>query len=46
LARRGYAMLHWTAAGRTCWVVSDLNAADLREFATVFRQRLEQPAGR
>lgn len=46
LTRRGYAMLHWTAAGRVCWVVSDLNAADLHDFATVFRQRLEQPTGR
>jgi anti-sigma factor RsiW len=46
LTRRGYSMLHWTAAGRVCWVVSDLNAADLHEFATIFRQRLEQPAGR
>ena len=39
--RRGYTLLHWTAAGRTCWVISDLNADELREFADLFRKRLE-----
>ena len=45
-SRRGYNLLHWTAAGRTCWVVSDLNAKGLLEFANLFRDRAEQsPAG-
>jgi anti-sigma factor RsiW len=44
--RRGYTLLHWTAAGRTCWVISDLNADELREFADLFRKRLEPAARR
>jgi anti-sigma factor RsiW len=43
--RRGYTLLYWTAAGRTCWIVSDLNAEELREFAALFRLRLEPAAG-
>jgi len=42
--RRGYNVLHWTAAGRTCWIISDLNAEELREFAALFRLRLEPAA--
>ncbi len=39
--RRGYTLLHWTAGGRTCWVVSDLKAEELREFAALLRLRLD-----
>jgi len=42
--RRGYNVIHWTAAGRTCWVISDLKAEELREFAALFRLRLEPAA--
>lgn len=38
---RGYTLLHWTAGGRTCWVVSDLKAEELREFAALLRLRLD-----
>jgi anti-sigma factor RsiW len=44
-ARRGYTFLHWTAASRTCWVISDLNADELREFVAVYRTRLERASG-
>jgi anti-sigma factor RsiW len=44
--RRGYTLLHWTTGGRTCWVISDLNAEELREFAALFRLRLDSKAGR
>jgi anti-sigma factor RsiW len=42
--RRGYTLLHWTEGGRTCWVVSDLNAEELREFAALLRLRLDSKA--
>jgi len=41
--RRGYTLFHWDGAGQRCWVISDLNADELREFASAFRERLEQP---
>jgi anti-sigma factor (TIGR02949 family) len=34
LSRDGYHLLHWTAGGMSFWAVSDLNAAELHEFAT------------
>jgi anti-sigma factor RsiW len=34
--RRGYNLLHWTQNGMDYWAVSDLNAAELREFAALF----------
>ncbi|MFL4976494.1 MAG: anti-sigma factor family protein [Microvirga sp.] len=34
LSRDGYHILHWTAGGMSFWAVSDLNAAELHEFAT------------
>jgi RNA polymerase sigma factor (sigma-70 family) len=33
LSVRGYNVLHWTKAGITYWAVSDLNAAELTDFA-------------
>jgi anti-sigma factor RsiW len=45
LTRRGYTLLNWNGTGRVCWVISDLNAGELRDFASEFRQRLEQPSG-
>jgi anti-sigma factor RsiW len=38
LARQGYQMIRWTDNGRTIWVVSDLNAEELREFAELLRR--------
>ncbi len=34
--RRGYNLLHWTRNGMDYWAVSDLNSAELREFAAHF----------
>jgi anti-sigma factor RsiW len=34
--RRGYNLLHWTRDGMDYWAVSDLNTAELREFAALF----------
>jgi hypothetical protein len=31
-------MIRWTDNGRTIWVVSDLNAEELREFAELLRR--------
>ncbi|SRR6266568_1986670 len=31
--RQGYNLVHWTAAGMTYWIVSDLNLAELQQFA-------------
>jgi anti-sigma factor RsiW len=45
LTSRGYSLLHWTGSGRVCWVISDLNPSELREFATDLRQRLDATAG-
>ena len=32
LARQGYHLIHWSKAGMTYWVISDLNDTDLQEF--------------
>jgi mycothiol system anti-sigma-R factor len=32
LARQGYHLVHWSKAGMTYWVISDLNDTDLQEF--------------
>lgn len=31
--RQGYNLVHWTASGMTFWAVSDLNTAELEQFA-------------
>ena len=36
-ARQGYNLVHWTRAGMTYWVVSDLNQSALQEFAKLFQ---------
>jgi anti-sigma factor RsiW len=38
LARRGYNLVHWTEGGMEYWAVSDVNRADLQEFARAVRQ--------
>ncbi len=35
---RGYHLLHWTGAGFTTWVVSDLGVSELGQFAALLRQ--------
>ncbi len=34
---RGYNLVHWTQAGMICWAVSDLSAAELKQFADLVR---------
>jgi anti-sigma factor RsiW len=36
--RNGYNILHWTQQGFAFWAVSDLNAAELRDFEAVIEQ--------
>jgi len=36
--RHGYNMLHWRRAGVEYWIASDLNAAELRQFAELLRR--------
>jgi anti-sigma factor RsiW len=31
--RQGYNLIHWSSAGMTYWIVSDLNLAELQQFA-------------
>ncbi len=35
--RQGYNLIHWNGSGMTFWAVSDLNAAELREFAELIK---------
>ncbi len=37
--RQGYNILYWRKSGMNFWAVSDVNAADLEEFARLARQR-------
>jgi len=36
VAKRGYNVLHWNDAGMAFWAVSDLNAAEMRDFAAAY----------
>jgi anti-sigma factor RsiW len=38
LTRRGYNLIHWTRGEMDYWAVSDLNAEELRQFASHFEQ--------
>jgi len=35
---QGYHVVHWTANGMTYWITSDLNPAELQQFAQLLRQ--------
>ena len=39
LVRRGYNVIHWTKAGMTYWVVSDLNRQELQQFAQLVQNQ-------
>ncbi|HSD11458.1 MAG TPA: zf-HC2 domain-containing protein [Candidatus Binatia bacterium] len=39
LARQGFQVMHWWDRGMSHWAVSDLNAAELAEFAALVRER-------
>ncbi|WP_422085521.1 anti-sigma factor family protein [Variovorax sp.] len=43
-ARQGYQLVHWTQGGMQAWAVSDLNAAELQNFAALLRERSAAPA--
>jgi anti-sigma factor RsiW len=36
--RRGYNLLHWTAAGMNYWAVSDLNSGELTQFMELLQR--------
>ena len=36
LGKRGYNVLHWNDGGMAFWAVSDLNAAEMRDFAAAY----------
>lgn len=38
-SRQGYQLAHWTQGGMQAWAVSDLNAAELRNFAALLHAR-------
>jgi anti-sigma factor RsiW len=40
----GHAVVHWSQGGMTFWAVSDLNGAELAEFARLFSVRAQDPA--
>ncbi len=42
-ADRGHAVLRWTQAGMAFWAVSDLNAAELADFARLFEEHATAP---
>jgi anti-sigma factor RsiW len=44
VAERGYNVLHWTAGGMAFWAVSDLDLAELRDFARLYQARSAAPA--
>ena len=39
-ARQGYNLLSWTRGKTTFWAISDVNAAELRQFADLVRARV------
>jgi anti-sigma factor RsiW len=38
ILRQGFNLLHWTNSGMNYWAISDLNVAELREFAQALQQ--------
>ncbi len=36
VSRQGYNLMHWSSAGMTYWVISDLNPAEIKTFADAF----------
>ena len=44
LHESNYQLVHWSSAGMTWWAVSDLNAAELQEFAALVQARASRPS--
>jgi len=44
VSRHGFNLIHWDSSGMTYWVVSDLNPAELEEFAGLIRDRMASAA--
>ena len=42
--RQGFSLVHWTQAGMQAWAVSDMNAAELKSFAILVRERMIVPS--
>jgi anti-sigma factor RsiW len=40
LSRHGFNLIHWDSSDATYWAVSDLNLAELEEFAGLIRERI------
>jgi anti-sigma factor RsiW len=38
--RQGYNLIHWDQSGMEYWAISDLNQAELRQFAEIIQNRL------
>ena len=43
-SRHGFTLIHWSVGGMMYWAVSDLNPAELSEFAGLVRERAVPPA--
>lgn len=41
MKRQGYNLLHWDKSGMEYWAISDLNEAELRQFAEIMQNRLQ-----
>ena len=42
--RHGFSLVHWTQAGMQAWAVSDMNSAELKDFANLVRERMIVPS--
>jgi anti-sigma factor RsiW len=41
MRRQGYSLIHWDKSGMQHWAISDLNEAELRQFAEIIQNRLQ-----
>jgi anti-sigma factor RsiW len=41
MRRQGYSLIHWDKSGMQYWAISDLNEAELRQFAEIIQNRLQ-----
>ena len=44
LSRHGFTVIHWSTGGMTYWAVSELNPAELGEFAALVQERAVPPS--